>query len=78
MAVKPKVLNSYENPDSNCCVNIFVREDGTFGFAEYRNDPEDGGRWFTLRDFSGQVFDTQENALEAAKESILWLPRADK
>jgi len=73
MVVKRKVVDSYQNRDGNCGVNIFLRQDGTFGFAEYRRDPENGGREFPLRDFSDQVFDTQDSALAAARQSIHWL-----
>ena len=73
MSKKPKVLDSFETADGIRCVDIFIREDGTYGFAEYRRDPENGSRRFTLRDFSGQVFGTREQALNAAQESIQWL-----
>ncbi len=75
MSKKPQVLDSFETADGIFCVDIFTREDGTYGFAEYRRDPENGGRRFTLRDFSGQVFGTREQALHAAQESIQWLPQ---
>ena len=78
MALRPKILDSYQSPDGNCWIDIFVREDGTFGFTEYRSDPENGGRTFTLRDFSGLVFNTQESALAAARRSIWWLPGVPK
>ena len=73
MSKKPKVLDSFETADGICCVDIFIREDGTYGFAEYRRDPENGGRCFTLRDFSVQVFGTREQVLKAAQGSIQWL-----
>ena len=77
MSNKPKVLDSFETADGICCVDIFVREDGTYGFAEYRRDPENGGRSFTARDFSVQVYGTREQALKAAQDSIQWLSRPD-
>lgn len=73
MSKKPKVLDSFETAEGICCVDIFLRKDGTYGFAEYRNDPEDGGRRFISRDFSGQVFETRDEALVAARKSIQWL-----
>lgn len=73
MSKKPKVVDSFETADGICCVDIFLREDGTYGFAEYRNDPENGGRRFTSREFSGQVFGTREEALAAAQKTIQWL-----
>jgi hypothetical protein len=39
-----KVLVSLENSAGDRCVDIFARDDGTFGFEEYRKDPEDERR----------------------------------
>jgi hypothetical protein len=68
-----KVLASLENPYGDHCVDIFSREDGTFGFEEYRRDPEDGARWFSLHRYSGQVFTREEDALAQAKARVPWL-----
>ena len=32
-------LVSYENFDATRCVDIFVRDDGSYGFEEFRRDP---------------------------------------
>jgi hypothetical protein len=37
------VLVSYQTVDASRCVDIFSRPDGTFGFEEFRRDPEDRG-----------------------------------
>lgn len=68
-----KVLASLENSYGDHCVDIFAREDGTFGFEEYRRDPEDGGRWFSLQRYSGQVFAREEDAVAQAKVRVPWL-----
>ena len=68
-----KVLNSVENPFGDFCVDIFVRPDGTFGFDEYRRDPEDNGRWQCLHRFGGLVFGSMEDALAHAKSAVPWL-----
>jgi hypothetical protein len=68
-----KVLASLENSYGDYCVDIFAREDGTFGFEEYRRDPEDAGRWFSLHRYSGQVFTLQEDAVAQAKACVPWL-----
>jgi hypothetical protein len=68
-----KVLKSLENSTGDHCVDIFVRTDGTFGFEEYRRDPEDGRGWFSLHRFSNQVFATAEDALAQAKSRVEWL-----
>lgn len=68
-----KVLASLQNRAADRCVDIFVRDDGTFGFEEYRRDHEDGEGWFPLNRYSQQVFDTAEYALAKAKSTVAWM-----
>ena len=67
-----KVLASLENSFGDYCVDIFARADGSFGFEEYRRDPEDGV-WRCLHRYSSQVFDSQEDAVAQAKARVPWL-----
>lgn len=67
-----KVLASLENSYGDYCVDIFMRADGSFGFEEYRRDPEDA-EWRSLHRYSGQVFSSQENAVAQAKAQVPWL-----
>lgn len=67
------VVNSVENDAGDHCVDIFVRDDGTFGFEEYRRDPEDVSGWFPLHRYSHQVFATAEDALAQAKSTVAWM-----
>ena len=39
------VVASYQTPEADRCVDVFSRPDGTFGFEEFRRDPEDMGAW---------------------------------
>ena len=73
MMVKPKVLDSLQNAEGNRCVDIFIRADGTYGFEEYRRDPEDGGGWYALARYSAHVFDTEAHATAQARKSVTWL-----
>ena len=73
MAAPPKVLKSLENSAGDHSVDIFVRIDGTFGFEEYRRDPEDLSGWFPLHRYSHQVFATAEDALAEAKSRVAWM-----
>jgi len=52
---------------------VFARPDGTFGFEEFRRDPEDMGAWTPIGYFSGREFATADAALIAAKEAVPWL-----
>ena len=68
-----RVVASVQNRQADHCVDIFVRDDGTFGFEEYRRDHEDGRGWFPLYGYSHQVFDTEERALARAKVMVAWM-----
>ena len=69
-----KVMESFENDLEDRCVDFFVRDDGTFGFEEYRRDHEEGGRWSKVGQFSGTRFSSLEVAKASAKYLVPWLP----
>jgi hypothetical protein len=73
IAVPNRVLESVHNSTEDRCVDVFIRDDGTFGYEEYRRDPEEGGLWFPLHRYSKQIFRTQEQALAKAKATVQWL-----
>ena len=66
------VLTSLQNEVADRCVDIFMRDNGTFGFEEYRRDHEDESEWFSLHRFSHLVFDTEERALAEARSTVEW------
>ena len=68
-----RVVASINSPTGDHCVDIFVRVDGTFGYEEYRRDPEDWRGWFPLNRYSHQVFATDEDALAQAKATVAWM-----
>ena len=55
------------------CVDLFSRPDGTFGFEEFRRDPEDIGVWTPVAYYSGLTFATEIEAVAAARHSVPWL-----
>jgi hypothetical protein len=67
------VLASHETPEANRCVDIFSRPDGTFGFEEFRRDPEDMGAWTPVSFFSGRRYDSEGDAVDAARSAVPWL-----
>ncbi len=69
---RPVVLKSFEDADGFRCVDIFRRADGTFGFKEFRRDPEDAGRWTLVEDFSHFVFPAESEAIDAAAREVAW------
>tara|TARA_B100000989_G_scaffold183304_1_gene137909 strand:- start:823 stop:942 length:120 start_codon:yes stop_codon:yes gene_type:complete len=38
--MKNTVILSVNNDEGNLCLDIFIQENNTFGFEEYRKDPE--------------------------------------
>jgi hypothetical protein len=68
-----KVLASPSTPAVDRCVDIFSRPDGTFGFEEFRRDPEDMGAWTPVAYYSERDFPTQDEALAAARVAVPWL-----
>lgn len=66
-------LVSYENPDGTRCVDIFVRDDGSYGFEEFRRDPEDGPYWRITGNFATLRHASREAAEEAARRTVGWL-----
>ena len=67
------VLASRENEEGNRCVDIFRRDDGSFGFEEYRRDPEDRGGWTLVAYHAHRIFATRDEADAAAAASIAWM-----
>jgi len=71
--VPNRVVESINNDTADHCVDIFVREDGTFGFEEYRRDHEDQRGWFSLQRYHRQSFATRDDALRQARLSVAWM-----
>jgi hypothetical protein len=59
------------------CVDVFQRIDGTFGFEEYRRDPEDGRGWFAVGYFRELRFSSTSEALTEARKRVLWFAEID-
>ena len=67
------VFDSIETRDGTRCVDLFLRPDGTYGFEEFRRDPEDAGLWTPVHYFSGKAFVSKDDALAAALKAVAWL-----
>lgn len=68
------VLASIETDDGHRCVDLFRRPDRTFGYEEFRRDPEDQGLWTPVRFASALSYATLEDASAAAKAAVAWMP----
>ena len=67
------VFDSIENLEANRCVDLFQRPDGTYGFEEFRRDPEDAGVWTPVQYYSAKAFASKADALAAATGAVTWL-----
>lgn len=72
-SARPLVLASLENGEGTRCVDLFRRPDGTFGFEEYRRDPEDPRGWSGAAGYGARVFDDEITARTAAEQAVQWL-----
>ena len=73
MPEKNVVIQSI-NLEGECrCVDIFRRPDRTFGFEEYRRDPEDNRGWYPIGGYSNRSFANAKEASEDAARRIRWL-----
>jgi hypothetical protein len=68
-----KVLASPSTRAVDRCVDIFSRPNGSFGFEEFRRDPEDMGAWTPVAYYSEREFSTEDDALAAARAAVPWL-----
>ncbi len=73
MAHENKVILSVNLEGDTVCVDIFERPDGSFGFDEFRRDPEDMRGWFSIGYHGEKRFETAEGALTRAKQTVGWL-----
>jgi hypothetical protein len=75
---RAKVIRSLEDADGFRCVDIFERPDGSYGFKEFRRDPEDTGHWTLIGDYSHHSYATIDDALREAATSLPWLAASIK
>lgn len=73
MAHVNRVIRSINLPGETVCVDIFQRPDGSFGFDEYRREPEDGRGWFSIGGHGALRYDSAEAAIHAATVRVIWL-----
>lgn len=72
------VLESVENGQHDRCVDLFRRPDGSFGFEEFRRDPEDGGRWTPVSWYLDGRYASREAAWASAAAAVPWLAASDR
>tara|TARA_R110002012_G_scaffold64232_2_gene168818 strand:- start:938 stop:1165 length:228 start_codon:yes stop_codon:yes gene_type:complete len=69
---KPLVVTSRNSPDGLLCVDVFRRLDGSFGFEEFRRDPEDASGWYGVGGFRELRYGSAEDADRDAVARVPW------
>lgn len=70
------VMRSIEAPGGLICVDLYRGRDGSWGWAEYRRDPEDGRGWQDSGGAGGTGFADEATALSDALAKVAWLREA--
>jgi hypothetical protein len=73
MAKPYLVSQSIEHPEGNRCVDIVQQQYRKYRFQEWRRDIEDTSGWMLLFDSEPVVFESEREALNAAKLRCHWL-----
>jgi hypothetical protein len=71
------VLASLESEDGTQCIDFFCREDGTFGFEQYRREYDGSHRWQSLSKYRQLAFTSGREALRAAQQHVPWLDQSE-
>jgi hypothetical protein len=66
------VRSSWQTDDGIWCVDIFERADGSFGFEQFRRDPEDSGPWTRISALAEQRFPSIDAAIAGARRQLTW------
>ena len=67
------VIRSINNIDESLCVDIFQREDNTFGFDEFRREKETNEGWYKIHSYGHNIYLTEQEAYNHTYKNILWL-----
>ena len=57
---KNTVIFSVNNDEGNLCLDIFIRENKTFGFEEFRKDPENINGWYKIGNYGDKIYFNQK------------------
>jgi len=69
-----EIVRTIKSKDGKRKVDIFRRENGTFGFSDMEFG-EDEGFWFPAGKYSTAIFNSEETALKEVQSRVIWLAR---
>ncbi|MDB0052642.1 hypothetical protein N9F04_02765 [Ascidiaceihabitans sp.] len=76
MVYTNKVIRSVNLDGETICVDIFLRPEGTYGFDQFRRDPDDGRGWYSTGHHGEASLVTFDEVLAKAKTKVSWLSDA--
>lgn len=68
------LVESLEDESGMRCIDV-VQAGGTYFLKEYRRDPEDGGRWTLVADYSTLLYESRSDAFKAISSIAPWVKR---
>ena len=74
--MKDSIKNTFVKSDGTRRVDIFQREDKTFGFEELEFGTEEN-YWYPVGNHSFAIIDSFKNAIREARSRVLWLADSD-
>ena len=70
------IKKTFVKSDATRRVNIFQREDKTFGFEELEFESKENS-WYPVGRYSLAIIDSFENAIREARSRVRWLAESD-
>jgi hypothetical protein len=71
-------IRSIEDSSGTYCVDLISHPDNTVTAKQFRRDPEDGGRWTLVADYSSIHYASEHDAIYALLASVSWLADAQR
>ena len=67
-----EIVRTIESSDGKRKLEVFRREDGTYGFEDLKYGEEEE-TWFPAGRYSVGIFATEEDAIKEAKGRVQWM-----
>jgi N12 class adenine-specific DNA methylase len=67
------LIDSIEDETGMHCVDVIRGDDGQFFLKVYRREPEEGGKWMLVADYSSTRYQEKNQAVDAAAGLVPWV-----
>jgi len=69
-----EIVRTFTNPAKTRKLNIFRRDNGSYGFEDMKYGEEESA-WSPVGRYSVAVFDTEEMAIRESKSRVSWVAK---